>query len=115
MFAERKECDSTEIFKGKLPSVDNCASQCKGVASMFIFGTNDYGTDRCNDDGCSCYCETSATEEGTCNRKNHNGFRLYKFGITNSKGQYYVLHQYKVTNILNGYKSSIHFLILTAF
>ena len=60
---------------------------------MFAFGTNDFGTNRCNDDGCSCYCETSATEEGTCKRVDHNGYRLYKYGITNSKGDYHELHK----------------------
>ena len=86
MVAEKTECSGSEIDKGQLTSVDDCASQCKGVASMFAFGTNDFGTNRCNDKGCSCYCETSATVEGTCERVDHNGYRLYKYGMTNSKG-----------------------------
>ena len=93
MVSEKKECDGSETRKGKFPSVDDCASQCKEEATMFIFGTNDYGNNRCNDDGCECRCETSATEEGTCNSINHNGYRLYKYGITNSKGYFHVLHK----------------------
>ena len=46
---------------------------------MFAFGTNDFGKNRCNDDGCRCLCETSATDEGTCNNVDHNGYRLYKY------------------------------------
>ena len=91
----KAECDGSEINKGKLPTVDDCASQCKEVASMFAFGTNDYGTDRCNDDGCQCLCETSAREEGQCTRVNHNGYRLYKY----SKGKYRVFRILSVTKI----------------
>ena len=82
----KKECSGSEITIGTLPTVDDCASQCKGEASMFAFGTNDYGTYRCNDEGCQCLCETSATEKGTCTRADHDGYRLYKY----SKGNYHV-------------------------
>jgi hypothetical protein len=98
LVAGKTECGGSEVGKGKLPSVDDCASKCEGVASMFAFGTNDFGTDRCNDEGCSCYCETSATEEGTCEREDHNGYRLYKYGISNSKGDYHELHIRKIFN-----------------
>ena len=93
MKAGEKECGGSEVSKGKLPSVDDCASQCKGVASMFAFGTNDYLTNRCNSNGCQCLCETSATEDGTCNSVNHKGYRLYKYRITTSKGDYPLLHK----------------------
>ena len=73
------ECGGSEISKGKQPSLNECATQCKRTASMFIFGTNDYGTTRCNDEGCECYCETSATPEGLCDQVPHNGYRLYKY------------------------------------
>ena len=115
MLEAKKECSGSEISKGKLPSVDDCASQCEGVASMFAFGTNDYLTNRCNNDGCSCYCETSATEDGTCNSVNHNGYRLYKYGIANSKGFFHVLHESNITKILNIYKHTIIYLVLSTF
>ena len=91
LVAEKKECSGSEIHIAALHVVDECASRCKGVASMFVFGTNDYGEARCWDEGCSCYCETSATEEGTCSTVNHRGYRLYKYGITTLKGSYHAL------------------------
>ena len=52
--------------------------------SMFIFGTNDFsklpgGTERCNADGCSCYCEKAASDDGKCEQTDHLGYRLFKF------------------------------------
>ena len=79
-----------------LKSLEECASVCNGVSSMFVFGTNDFGNDnQCNIDssdwrplGCLCYCETSATAEGTCNSYSHNGYRLYKY----TSGGYHTLY-----------------------
>ena len=79
LVAEKKECSGSEISKGKQSSLEDCAEQCGGMASMFIFGTKDYGTIRCNDVGCGCLCETSATTDGLCDQVDHNGFRLYKY------------------------------------
>ena len=67
---------------------------------MFEFGTNDYGTTRCFNDGCKCYCQTSATDEGTCNRLNHDGYRLYQYSNLNL-GDYRILRNYYITNIMN--------------
>ena len=89
MKAGEKECGGSEVSKGTSPSVDDCASQCKGVASMFALGTNDYLTNRCYSGGCTCLCETSANEEGTCTRVNHKGYRLYKYSIP-TQGYYYL-------------------------
>ena len=79
---EKKECGGKEESKGKLDSLQECADACYGVASMFIFGTNDFGKDRCESNGkqCDCYCETSANDDGTCDITDHDGFRLYKYG-----------------------------------
>ena len=77
--AEKKECSGSEENKGKLQSVDACASKCKGEASMFIFGTEDFGDSVCVGGGCNCYCETSATEQGTCDIIDHTAYRLYKY------------------------------------
>ena len=46
---------------------------------MFIFGTNDFGQNRCDEDGCVCVCETGAKDDGTCNMISHDGYNLYKF------------------------------------
>ena len=92
--AEKKECSGSEKPKGKLQSVDACASKCKGEASMFIFGTEDFGDSTCNTDGCNCYCETSATEQGMCDMIDHNGYRLYRY----TSGDYHTL--YNKTSLL---------------
>ena len=46
---------------------------------MFAYGTNDYGTVRCYESGCDCYCETAASSEGSCSTCSNNGYRLYKY------------------------------------
>ena len=77
---DKKECDGdSEMFKGYYVSLTDCANQCEGTASMFIFGTNDYEINRCNDNGCKCICETSAYGDGSCDQIHHNGFRLYRY------------------------------------
>ena len=82
MAEEKKECDGLEFNVGKVTSISECASSCEKKASMFIFGTNDFGFSpaRCDDGGsCECSCETSAAAAGECNMISHNGYRLYKF------------------------------------
>ena len=79
LFGVKKECGGSEEYKGSMDSVDECAEACKGVASMFAFGTNDFGVDRCNGNGCKCLCETGAVDGYPCDIVNHNGYRLYKY------------------------------------
>ena len=66
---------------GRVFSITDCAEKCKGISSMFAFGTSDYGTSRCSNgnSNCECACETSATPDGTCKEKFHSGYRLYKY------------------------------------
>ena len=82
LVSEKRECGGSEIHAGALATVDKCANSCNGKSSMFAFGTNDYGTVRCGETGCSCYCETAASSEGTCSEGFHLGFRLYKYKTT---------------------------------
>ena len=73
--------------------VSECAGKCKGIASMFTFGTNDYGTPRCGNSGCDCYCMLDATSTGSCDQNNHAGYRLYRYNSTiQSQGNYFLLH-----------------------
>ena len=65
-----------------MDSIDECAKTCNGVASMFAFGTNDFGVTRCYSDGCTCLCETGAKDDGTCDAVDHSGFRLYRYGAS---------------------------------
>ena len=88
----------------------DCAKECKGKASMFIFGTNDFGNDRCSEEGCHCSCETSATPGGTCNMVTNTGYRLYKFfdpgkyflEDTNKNGDFFELYSVfvKISSII---------------
>ena len=78
LVADKKECSGSEKGVGKLKDIAECAWKCKGVASMFIFGTNVFSKNRCDHTGCECICETVATDEGTCKTISHNGYRLYK-------------------------------------
>ena len=85
LVADKMECDDPD---GKfniahpeeegLKTVDDCANVCRGISSMFAFGTNDFGEDRCNEKGCRCLCEISASQDGSCTQVNHDGYRLYK-------------------------------------
>ena len=84
--ASRKECDDSEKFniahaqEEGIKTVDDCANICIGTSSMFAFGAKGLGRDElCNEIGCRCLCEISASEDGTCKEVNIDGYRLYKF------------------------------------
>ena len=100
MVEEKKECSGSEESKGYVQSLGTCASICKGEASMFIFGTNDFGESRCNSDGCKCYCETSATEQGTCDIIDHTAYRLYKYISGESHTIYYEISLIRVSSFI---------------
>ena len=90
LVAENKKCRGPEILKTTVQNVEDCASQCTGIASMFTVGKNIARSNRCKKDGCKCICHTSATDEGTCTTEHHEGCRLYKFSNHNL-GYYYAL------------------------
>ena len=80
LVASRMECAGSEVSVGEASSIDECANKCEGIAEMFIFGTNDFGTNRCSDNGlCRCFCETSSSYDATCQQTSHNGYRLFKY------------------------------------
>ena len=75
-------------------TLDECAHSCRGVSSMFTYGTNDFGkwfrtglgpVWYCNDKnhrfpGCICNCVKSAVEgEGPGGTTKNLGLRLYKY------------------------------------
>ena len=80
LVAEKKECSGAEENKGRMKSIEQCADACNGVSTMFIFGTNDFVSHSfsCNDNGCKCWCETSAKDDGTCDIIKDEWYRLYK-------------------------------------
>ena len=102
MVAEKAECDGSEIEKGYLPNIEDCAANCEEISSMFAFGTNDFGTTRCQASGCKCLCETGATAEGKCNRIDHDGYLLFKYSNP-PPGDYHVYHKPYVGNFIAFY------------
>ena len=60
--ATEKECDGGDLEYKRLKTLDECADHCKKHAGMFVYGIGD----RCTDDGCRCYCETSNANIKTC-------------------------------------------------
>ena len=87
--ADKTECDGSEISKGIQPDLKSCAQSCRGISSMFIFGTNDFGNIRCYTNGCVCSCETAALPDGTCPvHVAHNGYNLFKVEEGQSSGWY---------------------------
>ena len=78
---DKTECGGSEKKIGMVSSIGGCAAACKGLSSMFTFGTNDYGNARCTNSNskCQCLCETSASSDGTCEEVHHTGYRLYKY------------------------------------
>ena len=84
LLAAKAECKGEEKIMGYLKGIEKCAVSCEGKASLFAYGTNEYGENRCNSDGeCKCLCETGASVDGECDQKGHNGFNLYKYaGMT---------------------------------
>ena len=74
------ETDKEYGYDERIETVDECANKCSGLSTMFAFGTNDFGTQRCQNGFCKCICETSATKEGFCHQISHRGYRLYRYG-----------------------------------
>ena len=80
---ETWECGGFEKNAGRKKTLKECAYSCQRSAYMFIYGTNDFGENRCNDSGCDCYCELQSVL-GRCDyRVRHKGYRLYKYTSDN--------------------------------
>ena len=75
---EQAECAGSEKY-GRKANIRDCAEECKGISTMFAFGTNDYGNNRCYKNGCGCLCETAATPDGDCAMIVHSGYRLFRY------------------------------------
>ena len=78
--AEQMYCEGEQVHQRDVSTTDECAIQCDGLASMFVVGTNDYGTSsQCKNGKCKCICQPNAANDGTCDQKSDNRFRLFKF------------------------------------
>ncbi len=51
---------------------------------MFAFGSEGFDEPRCEGHPCHCICETSASDDGSCDLEDQNGYILYKYEKTNS-------------------------------
>ena len=71
-----------------------CAQKCKGLLPMFMFGSNETDTNRCNDQGCICSCGQNIIANGECDTKRQYGFKTYQF-VNKQIGR-----NLKVSNIL---------------
>ena len=81
------ECGGSEKSIGTVNSLKDCADSCRGISSMFIYGTNDFGENKCKTLGmedCPCYCETSA-KDAECEWVDNSGYKLYKY-VESKKG-----------------------------
>ena len=69
--SENKECGGSKIEKivNSNADIPDCASQCDGVSSMFIFSQQQK----------RCFCETSATAQGSCKLEDISDYHLYKY------------------------------------
>ena len=88
LIAEKKSCVGSSRFMEWFSTIDGCAKYCKDKASMFTFGTNDFGfkPDQCEINrwtngkmACKCFCKTAASNAGKCNQKDSLGYRLYGY------------------------------------
>ena len=76
------------MYPRDIHSKEACANECNiHDASVFAFGTNDFGSPRCNEKGCYCLCEPAANADGTCSRVSHSGYNLYKI-ISSKTGKF---------------------------
>ena len=80
--ATKKECTGSEIYAGKFDRIEQCFQKCKRISSIFAWGTNEFGTIRCDENDemgpCKCLCETAAKPGGSCTQTSHNGYRIYR-------------------------------------
>ena len=74
------ECNGDEIANGKLPSLAVCADRCRGVSSIFIYGTNMFHENRCSGDRCHCICDLgSSNQQCKWKQVKHNGYIMYTY------------------------------------
>ena len=66
-------------YERRISTAEECAKACKGQSSIFSFGTNDFGKQKCKDGVCMCLCETEASSDGSCPLYRNKGYRLYQF------------------------------------
>ena len=71
--------------KIRITDIKECAKKCRGVSSLFIFGTRSLG---CSVYGCECHCEIDASSEGSCAYVPNKDKQLYSIDDTVSLYQF---------------------------
>ena len=56
-----------------------CAIACKGLVSMFMFGSNESDISQCNERGCICSCGENIIFDGKCDNTRRHGFQTHQF------------------------------------
>ena len=71
LVSTNSECSGSETQKTLVANseIKDCADACNGVSSMFIYSKIHN----------KCYCETSASPDGTCNVKSMSGYNLFRY------------------------------------
>ena len=84
LVAEQQECGGFEKYAGSKKTLEECANSCQRSTYMFIYGTNDFGENRCKSSGCECYCELQSKAWECDYRVKNKGYRLYKYKSDNT-------------------------------
>ena len=71
--------------KIRIMDIKDCAKKCRGVSSLFIFGTRPLG---CSVYGCKCHCEIDASSDGSCAYVPNKDKQLYSIDDTVSLYQF---------------------------
>ena len=71
---ENEQCVGSKASLVMTETKEECAIKCLGESSMFL-----WGSEGCLGSDCPCFCETSASDDGSCDREPKNGVKLYKF------------------------------------
>ena len=88
------ECSGEEIFVGPFDSITECANKCRGISTLFAFGTLRYEPGSFQDfesGGFKCLCETSAKADGTCVAAPSKVYELYKYANPDSGNSHAVI------------------------
>ena len=75
------ECVGKESLQGNLFSAEACADACRGSSQMFVYGTNQFGNNRCDSNTCACWCQLETINNRCKTIAKHTGFNLYGFKL----------------------------------
>ena len=93
---EKKACSNFDDEIHRYSDLEKCQTKCNGVASMLVFGTNDFGEVGCTftnvvelggaqlilkgtKKDCECRCIKGAFANGTCELVDNDVYRLYRY------------------------------------